>query len=433
MSEGRQRRFGLLLATLAGAACGADEARGPTAEVVDSSGVRTVRYDLTDGEPGTLGRVGEHDLEIGVADGAPELSFSRIVDLAITDGGSLLVSDGVAREIRVFDADGVYQRTLGAGGDGPGEFSSAPTFAGLAGDTVFAFDGRASRVTAYTLSGELLGVTTYRSDDFGRPRTMLRQDDGSYLSVSGWVDPDARPESHEARLELDSIVVERIGARMEEVDTVLVVGDESRVEQTEILPDGMFRVRRMHPPFRPRAHVASDGRGLVVGRSDTFRISIRGPAGEPRTILRVDGVAHPATARDIRARQEALLRADLGDAEITPAILQANTEYLPDRLPAFGNLLVSDAGDLWVSLSELDDSAGLDWLVFTRTGELRGLVRTPPGLRLRAVGDGYVVGFVLDELDVPYVRRYRLIEGGGAAGADGRSSAPRVSRRRTEG
>jgi hypothetical protein len=29
-------------------------------------------------------------------------------------------------------------------------------------------------------------------------------------------------------------------------------------------------------------------------------------------------------------------------------------------------------------------------------------------LQVRAVGRDYVVGFALDELDVPYVRRYRL-------------------------
>jgi hypothetical protein len=62
-------------------------------------------------------------------------------------------------------------------------------------------------------------------------------------------------------------------------------------------------------------------------------------------------------------------------------------------------------------LTEYDLSGGLDWLVFTRIGELRGKVHTPPELRLRHVHDDFVVGFVLDELDVPYVRRYPLLPG----------------------
>jgi hypothetical protein len=39
------------------------------------------------------------------------------------------------------------------------------------------------------------------------------------------------------------------------------------------------------------------------------------------------------------------------------------------------------------------------------------MVHTPPEQRLREVHDDFVVGFVLDELDVPHVRRYPLLPG----------------------
>lgn len=65
-------------------------------------------------------------------------------------------------------------------------------------------------------------------------------------------------------------------------------------------------------------------------------------------------------------------------------------EYLPERLPAFGDVVVSDRGALWVSLTEFDLSEGLDWLVFSDTGELLGLVHTPPDFRLRVAGDDFV-------------------------------------------
>ncbi|MEE2899930.1 MAG: 6-bladed beta-propeller [Gemmatimonadota bacterium] len=49
------------------------------------------------------------------------------------------------------------------------------------------------------------------------------------------------------------------------------------------------------------------------------------------------------------------------------------------------------------------------------TGELLGTVHTPPDTRLLAIHDDFVVGVVLDEFDVPYVRRHALLsssEGG---------------------
>jgi hypothetical protein len=216
-------------------------AQGPTAQVLDSAGVRIVTYDLTDLTVPTYRVIVEHDLEIGVQDGAPEYSFSRIPGLAVTRDGSFVVSDALAQELRVYDATGTYVRTIGQRGEGPGEFASAPAIVGLAGDTVFVFDRRSRRVTSFLMSGDLIEMTTLRSD------------------------------------------------------------------------------------------------------------------------------------------------------------------------------VIADSGDIWVALTEYDGSEGYDWLVFSPAGELLGTVHTPPDTRLLAVHDDFVVGVVLDEFDVPYVRRHALLsssEGG---------------------
>ena len=74
-------------------------------------------------------------------------------------------------------------------------------------------------------------------------------------------------------------------------------------------------------------------------------------------------------------------------------------------------IVVSDDGDIWVALTEYDRSGGYDWLVFTPSGELRGMVHTPPDLQLFEIRNDFIVGVVFDELDVPYVRRYPLLPG----------------------
>ena len=82
---------------------------------------------------------------------------------------------------------------------------------------------------------------------------------------------------------------------------------------------------------------------------------------------------------------------------------------MPQRTPAFSDVLVGAGRQIWVSSYEFDRSTGFDWLVCSSTGELRGLVRTSPGFRVMDIGDGYPMGVVLDELDVPYVRRYPFV------------------------
>lgn len=390
--------------------CSADGPGPPALAVTDSAGTRTLTYDLSDASVPIFRHVVEHDLEIGEQAGAPEYAFSRIVDVAVADDGTIVVSDGVSTELRTYGPDGRYLRTLSGPGEGPGELASPATVADLAGDTVFAFDDRSSRVTSFALSGELLDVGTFRSDDIGRPRGMIRLDDGSYLSMSRWVAPGQpqRLQSYDIRLELDSLVVERVAPGGALLDTLRVMPDRTRLRSIDVGSGGMVRLRQADPPYATQTHVASDGARLVTGRTDAFDLEVMDPDGGPTTVIRVLGAKHPATAADIHAHQEARLREDLGEGEIPAEVRQLYLDHLPDRLPAFGSLLVSRDGDLWVSRSALDTDDGLDWLVFSPEGELRGAVHTPPGLELRAVTAEYLVGFVLDDLDVPYVRRYPL-------------------------
>lgn len=414
------RRSAAACIVAATAGCAGDASR-PTAEIVDSAGTRFVTYDLSNVTVPTYRFLSDHDLEIGERDGAPEYTFSRIADLAVAEDGRIVVSDGVAQELRVYDASGEFERTIGRQGEGPGEFATAPMITGLAGDTIFVFDSRSSRVTAFLLTGDLIAETTFRAGDSGRPQFVIRQDDGTYLSRSTWVDLGATEASYEMRLELDSIVIEHLERGGTLMDTLRVIADRSRARSVEINTEGLFRTLAMATPYSARAVMGSDGLRLIVGHSDAFQLEWIGPSTEVVTVLRVLGVQHPATAEEIRARQEAAIREAVGDREIDPRVWRANIEYLPEQLPAFENVVVGDLGDVWVSLTEYDLSEGLDWLVFTSTGELRGTVHTPPEFRLREVRNDFIVGFVLDELDVPYVRRYQLTQVRAALTADGTS------------
>jgi hypothetical protein len=388
--------------------CSSELGHVPSAVVTDSAGVRMVTYVLADADVPDYRIVGEPDLVIGEMDGTPEYALSRVDDLALANNGSILVSDGMSQEVRVFDSGGRHVRTLGGAGDGPGEFATAPSIAGLAGDTAFLFDVRSNRVTSFVLDGAMIDVVTLAAERVGRPESLVRLEDGTYLSASRWVPPNDEIEFYDPRLELDSIVVARLDAAGRLLDTVRVMADRVRARAVQDRGGGVVGVLQTNAPYSARASVLAVGLRPLTGRSDAFSLRFHRRTGGVESILTVRGVEHPATAEEIRARQEAVIREQFGDREIDPTVWRVNIEFLPDRLPAFGNVVVSRVGDVWVSLTEYDLSEGLDWLVFSPSGELRGKVHTPAELRVRAIDEDLLLGFVLDELDVPRVRRYPL-------------------------
>lgn len=384
----------------------------PVGEVSDSAGLRLITYELADIEVPPYRRLGDFDLQVGAVDGAPQDVFSQITDMALFADGSILVSDRIARELRVFDPAGAFVRSIGRPGEGPGEFSSPPSVAGISGDTVFTFDRQASRVSVFERDGDLLNTVTVRPDDVGLADVVVRLSDGTFLVQSRWSDPDAAVAFHDMRLELDSAVVFRVDADGMVLDTIEVIADRARARIVQDAGQGQVRTMQANTPHSVRAVVASSGEGSIVGHTGEFELRARSEEGAADFVLRVRGVEHPATAAEIRTRQEAAIRERMGDQELEPNLRRLNLDFLPETLPSFANALVSEAGNIWVGLTEYDLSDGTDWLVFDGEGVLLGSVRTPPEFRLRSIRTDYLVGFVLDDLDVPFVRRYPFAPNG---------------------
>jgi len=398
---------GVIVLCTTAPACSESDVERPRAQVSDSAGLRIVSYDLTGAPVPVYRTVRDHDLEIGAVEGAAEYAFSRIVDLWLTPNDGLVVSDGNSPELRVFGGDGRHVGTIGRRGEGPGELLGAPRIAGIAGDTVFVYDVPSGRATSFLLNGELIETIALRSGTGSRISSLYRRANGDYLALSPWIAADRVTEIHDARLEVDSVVVERLSPTGRVLDTVKVLADRSRLRMVQDRGAGQLGVIQADPPYLPRAFLESSGTLEALGRSDSFELELTPAAGVP-ILLRVQGVDHPARAREIRERQEIQIREDFDGRPLDPLTRQLLLDHLPDRLPAFVAVSIGAHGDIWVAKSDFDDSSGYDWLVFSPGGELRGSVHTPPGMRLLAIRSNFIVGAVTDEFDVPFIRRYPL-------------------------
>ena len=78
----------------------------------------------------------EEDLRIGVVEGDPMREFGSSAGLAVDGAGQMYVLDGMASEVRVFDAAGEFVNAFGRRGSGPGELNSPSAVLIGGGDTI---------------------------------------------------------------------------------------------------------------------------------------------------------------------------------------------------------------------------------------------------------------------------------------------------------
>ena len=82
-------------------------------------------------------------------------------------------------------------------------------------------------------------------------------------------------------------------------------------------------------------------------------------------------------------------------------------------MPAFGSLILDAERNVWVK--EYSPPAEEDanrFLVFDSTGVWLGFVTAPSGLRVRSIGDDYVIGKSEDGVGVETVSLHRLVKPG---------------------
>jgi sugar lactone lactonase YvrE len=392
-----------LLALLA--ACGGDSgpAAGGWAGTIDTlpSGAVRVHSPATGTwKPGEEWKLVE-ELRIGSAETeGPEL-FGAVTGLEVDREGRIYVLESQAKEVRVFDARGAHVRTFGRKGGGPGEFEQP---SGLMWDPqgrLWIVDQQNARFSVFDTAGVFL--TSHR-----RP--------GGY-SVFPWpggMDSEGRLYDVTLHRTGDGRVafpLVRLDAAMQPADTFRL--PEYRGHAFELRHDNGNRMTAS-VPFSPGIVWRRDPGGDVwVGTSDRYSIARVSFGGDTLRVVERDYEPVPVTAAE---RDTAVKRLKW----FTEQGGKVDASRIPGEKPAYGGLYPDEAGYLWVFPSAPEAAEGTTLDVFDPEGRYLGQVRS--GAELRAFHPFLVRGDRLyvvetDELDVPYVVRYR-IEGRPAASSD---------------
>ena len=80
----------------------------------------------------------------------------------------------------------------------------------------------------------------------------------------------------------------------------------------------------------------------------------------------------------------------------------------PETLPAYSTIIFDALGNLWVERFRGRGEEENRWDVFNAEGHLLGAVDLPVGLLVDQIGEDFVLGRWMDELDVQHVRLYGL-------------------------
>jgi uncharacterized protein YceK len=99
-------------------------------------------------------------VSVGMLDGPAQYQLFDVRAAALQADGDIVLVDGGTREVRLYDQDGAYVKTLGGRGSGPGEFQEPIQVLITTDDSVLVWDDALFRSTRFDASGELVGVQT---------------------------------------------------------------------------------------------------------------------------------------------------------------------------------------------------------------------------------------------------------------------------------
>ena len=386
------------------------DASSASFQVRDSAGVQIVestRPQLTGEDPWLVGP--DPELQIGELEGREAHQFTQVFDAARAPDGRIAVSEGQTFEIRVFSREGAHLGTFGGAGDGPAEFGAPPFLAVAPPDTLLVWDPVHFRLSRFALDGSLLEQETLAPpmEALGimrfRGGLVWQLGPGGTLLSTG---PAGRPARGEGLRERQNRFV-LIGAGGEHVhDFGPQAASQSFWVETERGGRGVSN------PYAPAvmAALGPEPHPVAIGGSGPWQV----------TLLRRDGVvARIVRAAIPRAQVTSELldeeRAGLGElAEgLGITLSQAEDAFarlpLPDSIPAVGAMGWDSEGRLWVGRRVGRWWEAGDYDVFGADGRWLTTVSMPPGIeRIHEWGDDYMLASATDELDVPYLRVYRI-------------------------
>jgi hypothetical protein len=380
--------------------------------VTDSAGIQLVRNPDTGiwgpDDDWTLTEV----LRIGAAEGEPEYQFGQILaagSIALASDGRIVVLDAQGQHLKVFTADGAYERTIGRPGAGPGEIGIATQSSMLMapGDTILMVDLGNQRVNLYVMDGTF--VRSFPIDlAVGFPFRWELTDDGRVVAQLRRLDFAGAAVPADS---MDVISVRRLDGTAG--DTLMRVPSGKTVQFSGGLPEWNL--------FVPEPLWALWGERVLYAVNDNYRIGVYRSGGQLERVIEKPFTRAPVTEADQAPLKRALRKAILDQgapAQVATQLVDTRLHFAP-HYPAFAQMLEGPNRTILVQLvrplSDLSDeeresydftsgaTGSPRWDVFDDQGRYLGALLMPARFQPVEFRGNEIYGVQWDELDVQYV------------------------------
>ncbi|HUH13391.1 MAG TPA: hypothetical protein VMK65_09790 [Longimicrobiales bacterium] len=379
--------------------------------------------DDPDGSPTLESWSLEEVVRIGSLDD-PDLSLTFIGGVTVGPDGRVYVGQSMDQQVRIFDREGRPAGAFGRRGGGPGEFERV---GGLAwrGDTLWVSDSGQRRFNLFTPDGDLLGtvsppppVPTEANPRPPSPTSLLP--DGTFMGSAGL--PSHLITSGEITTR-EYVRLDRDGRILDTLAVVPLGNGQLSISYGNGMmfsgqPFGDAPLTSVHPDT---ALLVLD-RSVRSGEAPTFTLAKIRFGGDtlwrrsypyepvPLTSAEADSTA----AAWVERLKDSRMVADMG--QVRAQRLYREALYVPPHRPPVRGITVGRDGTIWLLLTDADPDTARR-MVLDRDGEPVADVRMPAGTNPRYIDGDEVWASETDELDVPYLVRYRIVREAEVAGA----------------
>ena len=363
-------------------------------------------------------------VEIGALTGPAEYQFAQVVAAVRLGSGNIVVADRGASELRGYDPSGAFLWRMGRFGEGPGEFESLDFIGTTVGDSLVAYDASLMRVQVFGPDGKVARTLRVSLAE-GGPAGETAVADKAVGVVDGLLivrfidygDSDEMPTGI-VRWPLERLVALDLSDGT--VRSLMVLpGHEANVR----VRDGGRWSISSYVFFKGPEYAAAAGRVAVID-TEAWSVNLVSPRdGTISAIHRHDIAPREATAALFDSHLDGIVEIAFPDPHAAaPGDVQRLRRMWREfprasQLPVLRSVHIDATGHLWLAPYHVAGADPPPFEVHAPDGTWLGSVALPPGLQRAFVqyqapymelGDDYVLGVWADDLDVQYVRMYRI-------------------------
>ncbi|MDE2973636.1 MAG: 6-bladed beta-propeller [Gemmatimonadota bacterium] len=345
------------------------------------------------------------DLQFGSVEGDdPNLLFGDIRGIQAASDGTIYVLDFAATEVRAYDPDGRYLRTVARRGEGPGEITAANGIFLVADTLLWMHDHGKWTVIGVDPAGNEVGRFQKPVLSYSYIWTAVFDEQGRYWKQTSHSDEELR---YPPPAGLSSTTRRRYYKSYDlasgAIDSVFL--SESSVRSYHYQDsNGLWQLLAILFQSGERILVNPAG-GFWRANTASYRIAQTDETGDTLVVIDAGMPTLPVTDEDRSGFVERFVESR--GPEIRDE-LEEVAALMPDVKPILADMFVDDEGVLWVERVKPPGAPAL-YDRFSQDGDYLGSVRFgfQPGGGLW-IQHGNIYTWVVDDLDVPYVVRAPL-------------------------